>query len=910
MARDIKTRFVLEGEQKFKSAMKDSANAIKVLNSEEKLAKAQFQQTGDAQKYAAQQAEILKQKIEEQKAAVAAAEEAIRQLSENGVAENSRQMQQWKIKLNDAQAALTRMETDLQNLGNESSEAASETDNLGESLQSLDKKASLETVLNSVDRLSTGLGTALTKVKELAQGLVSELREAASWADDLATTALVYGMDTETLQRMQFAAQLVDTDVETIIKSRQKLEQAMKSASPALGDKELEKAKTSVNEYEKAFAQLGVEIMRYGQYRNWEDVFWEAGDALMHMTDGLDDAAKANAEIVRDNTAQQLFGKSWRELIPLFTAGREGYQAALDSAAVVSEEDVGKLTALDDEIQKLKNQFDTLEKTVLAQLAPALTDLATALSGVLSEMNEYLQTEEGQAMLNELSEAVRGLFSDLTNTDFSEVLEKVKSALSSVTDGLGWIKDHGTEVRRAVEGIVGAWMALKVTSGMTTVLALINGMKGLLGGGKTPIQTPTVDATPKGTPVTPTGGAAGGAAAAEAAKSSLWMKIGTSSLGRTVGGLAASGVGDLLGAGVMGAIALGDYTAGGRTLRDGGSIGEALNASAEVIKKTFSQENLNDFLDNWNPSSENANVIAKGVGAAIDWSKDKATGIGNVAKEMLDATGAWVTDTAAEIESSAKEAVDSAGKAFENWQRDVEKNAETFQEDWSNLWDEITGQGGDNSEATGPKVAITPESVEMPSKDDLEQRMFEEFGTSDPVKLKIMMEANPVKAPGADGYWSNGENPVDEMKDSVEQAAPALNQSMDTIGGNASAGLANGINSRAGEAVAAAQALATAVANTIRSALQIASPSRIMMQLGGYVTEGFAEGIESQLGLVNRAAERMAESVNVNPSVGGSGGRNGGMIDVTLMIGPDQLTEILTPLVNDSIGEEVALVRR
>ena len=83
------------------------------------------------------------------------------------------------------------------------------------------------------------------------------------------------------------------------------------------------------------------------------------------------------------------------------------------------------------------------------------------------------------------------------------------------------------------------------------------------------------------------------------------------------------------------------------------------------------------------------------------------------------------------------------------------------------------------------------------------------------------------------------------------------------------------------------------------------------MQLGGYVTEGFAEGIESQLGLVNRAAERMADSVNVNPSVGGtSGSRNGGMIDVTLMIGPDQLTEIMTPLVNDSIGEEIALVRR
>lgn len=832
MARDIKTRFVLEGEQKFKSAMKDSANAIKVLNSEEKLAKAQFQQTGDAQKYAAQQAEILKQKIEEQKAAVAAAEEAIRQLSENGVAENSRQMQQWKIKLNDAQTALTRMETDLQNLGAESSEAASETDNLGESLQSLDKKASLEAVLNSVNRLSDGLGAALTKVKELATGLVSELREAASWADDLATTALVYGMDTETLQRMQFAAQLVDTDVETIIKSRQKLEQAMKAARPNLGSEDFEKQKTSVNEYEKAFAQLGVEIMRYGQYRNWEDVFWEAGDALMHMTDGLDDVAKANAEVVRDTTAQQLFGKSWMELIPLFTAGREGYQEALDSAAVVSEEDVGKLTALDDEIQKLKNQFDTLEKTVLAQLAPALTDLATALSGVLSEMNEYLQTEEGQAMLQDLSDAVRGLFSDLTNTDFSSVLGTVKDALGKVTEGLGWIKDNGDAVTRAVEAIVGAWMALKVTSGMTTVLQLISGMNGLLGfgGGKTPIVAPHVGATPKGGPVSSTGGAVGGAAAESAAKTTMMMKIGTSTIGRAVGGLAASGIGDVAGAAVLGATMLGDYTAAGRTLRDGGSLSEALDASA---------------------------------------------------------------------------------KAFENWQRSVEENAATFKEDWTNLWEEITGQGDDDSKDSGPAVAVDPESIEMPTKEDLEQRMFEEFGTTDPVKLKIMMEANPVKAPGSDGYWSNGSNPVDEMKDSVEQAAPSLNQSMNTIGGNASAGLASGINARAGEAIAAAQVLATAVADTIRSALQIASPSRIMMQLGGYVTEGFAEGIESQLGLVNRAAERMADSVNVNPSVGGaSGSRNGGMIDVTLMIGPDQLTEIMTPLVNDSIGEEIALVRR
>ena len=47
--RDIKTRFKLEGEQEFKRAMSDAASAVKVLNSEEKLAKAQFEATGDAQ---------------------------------------------------------------------------------------------------------------------------------------------------------------------------------------------------------------------------------------------------------------------------------------------------------------------------------------------------------------------------------------------------------------------------------------------------------------------------------------------------------------------------------------------------------------------------------------------------------------------------------------------------------------------------------------------------------------------------------------------------------------------------------------------------------------------------------------------------------------------------------------------
>lgn len=860
MARDIKTRFVLEGEQKFKSAMKDSANAIKVLNSEEKLAKAQFQQTGDAQKYAAQQAEILRQKIAEQKAAVTAAEEAIRQLSENGVAENSRQMQQWKIRLNDAQTALTRMETDLASLGSESSEAAAETENLGDSLESLDKKASLEAVLSSVNKLSDGLGTALTKVKDLATGLVSELSEAASWADDLATTAVVYGMDTQTLQRMQFAAQLVDTDVETIIKSRQKLEQAMKSARPAMGTEDFEKGTQSVNAYEQAFAQLGVQIMRYGQYRDWEDVFWETGDALMHMTDGLDDVAKANAEVIRDTTAQQLFGKSWRELLPLFTAGREGYQAALDSAATVSEEDVGKLTALDDALQELKNQFDVLEKTVLASLAPTLTELSNALSGLLAQFNEYLQSEEGQKMLEGLGEAVSSLFQDITNADFSAALETVKDAMGKINGALDWIKTNRSAVVGAIEAIVGAWMALKVTSGMTTVLQLIAGLKGLgIGGG----------AAAAGAAGAATAGAASGAAGAAGAAA------GGGGFWATLGAVAAKATPALAFLGTLFE----------NVIKPQGND-DILTAEEEAAVKAGNvTPEIQTKIDAANPTQSYIPLVWDD-----NWAKDNP--------EVNDALGMFA-------ESAKSTSSETAAALL----RDM---AERYQKAFVELEDEpIIESIYDNlSEETGNALSEMLETVADGGMVD----PMAAIELIDRVKNELTEKLTSGAAEGSDlnqAMQELGIGAVDNAAGGVDAESGALYNSAQVAGENASVGLANGINARADVAIGAAQALAAAVAETISAVLKIASPSKVMMEMGSYVGQGFAEGIESQIGLVNRAAERMADSVNVNPSVGGGyGNRNGGMIDVALYLGPDQLTEIMTPLMNDAMGEEVALARR
>ena len=71
---EIKTRLSMEGEQQYRSAMKEAANSIKVLDSELKLAESQFKKTGDAQEYLTKKSEILQKQIAAQKEAVAAAE--------------------------------------------------------------------------------------------------------------------------------------------------------------------------------------------------------------------------------------------------------------------------------------------------------------------------------------------------------------------------------------------------------------------------------------------------------------------------------------------------------------------------------------------------------------------------------------------------------------------------------------------------------------------------------------------------------------------------------------------------------------------------------------------------------------------------------------------------------------------
>ena len=78
-------------------------------------------------------------------------------------------------------------------------------------------------------------------------------------------------------------------------------------------------------------------------------------------------------------------------------------------------------------------------------------------------------------------------------------------------------------------------------------------------------------------------------------------------------------------------------------------------------------------------------------------------------------------------------------------------------------------------------------------------------------------------------------------------------------------GLIGGIMSFFGAAGAAAASVAGAVVDGFKSALQIRSPSRVMMKLGGYTAEGFTEGVDDGAADAKKSMERMAAPPKKKP---------------------------------------------
>lgn len=441
MAGGVNIKMGVTGVAQFKQNINTAKQQIKTMNADLALIEKQFKASGDAETYMQQKTEVLKAKLEEQKNVLNQTEQALQKMKDNGVTAASAAFQEMQRQVLAAKGDLIDTEQQLAGVSNSADDAENNVSGMNAQLKRIGDGVSVQNVVQGLDKITGGLEKAAKKAINFAKQIAGAMIDAGSWADDLHTRAMNYGVTDEQLQRMEKTSRIIDTSVEAIVSSQKKLRLGLgKEDKEAMGG---------------LLELLGEGYDPRG--KDWETVFWDAGEALMKFTDAEE----------KEVYAQKLFGRSWQELIPLFTAGREEYEKTNESWKVVSQESIDKLTAMDDEYQKLMANWDTFKHEALSQFAEPMQKAMETINVQLGKFTEWLSSDEGQKF--------------------------VGSVVDTMQKALEWIMkpENIQGVIDAVKAMVAGWAGLKLIGGGAQILQLVTGAKALLGGGKGATDTVT-----------------------------------------------------------------------------------------------------------------------------------------------------------------------------------------------------------------------------------------------------------------------------------------------------------------------------------------------------------------------------------------------------------------------------------
>lgn len=229
--REIRTRISLDGEKEFKTTLADAQRAMRVMGSELKAASAEFEATGNREQLLTTRSKVLRQEIAQQ-------EEIIRSLglavsdSAGKYKENSAVTDGYRIKLNNAQAALSRMKKELEDTDREAEELGRDSRRVGIQIEdgigdaADETKSKLEQMYDAIARdVGNIRGTVtISAVMDIADAVSGALGSVAGFVDQYAEerrsqailgfNARQAGLDDERVQalRAEMAALTGDTD--------------------------------------------------------------------------------------------------------------------------------------------------------------------------------------------------------------------------------------------------------------------------------------------------------------------------------------------------------------------------------------------------------------------------------------------------------------------------------------------------------------------------------------------------------------------------------------------------------------------------------------------------------------------------------------------------------------------------
>lgn len=443
----IKTSIDLTGEKEYRAACSSINTSLREINSEMKLATAEFANNASSSEALTRKQEVLQKQLAEQAKKAEAAETALRKMREAGIDPTDPAYQKMQTNLNNTKAEMAKTEQQINNTSKELKQS----------------KVDWESVGNVVGKVGKAFGTALAALGTAAVGAASALAgltvSASNYADDILTTSANTHIATDDLQKYSYALNFIDGDLNTLTGTMKKNTQIMS------------KARDGNKTYTAAYEKLGISITdTNGELRNGQEVYWEVIDAL----------GKVENETERDALAMQLLGKSGTELNTIIDAGSEAFKDLGNEAEamgyVMSDEAVSALGSFNDKLQQLKAGMTGLKNSAALIALPFLDDLASKGVPILAEFSKGIQEANGD--VSKMGDVIGQGLADVVNLIVEKLPEFVEMGVTLVSSLIEGIVQNAPTIASAAVQIVET-----LVNGIATLLpVLIEGAAQLIVG--------------------------------------------------------------------------------------------------------------------------------------------------------------------------------------------------------------------------------------------------------------------------------------------------------------------------------------------------------------------------------------------------------------------------------------------
>ena len=391
--RENEKRMEGEKEQKYRNNIERLSASMDVLDAEMRKVSAKYADNAESAELSAAKTDLLTQKISLQYDKIDNLKAGLEEAAEN-YGSNAVETLRWEKELNNAEAELYKLNGQLKNNTEQIEDTTTATEdagqsmgNLGDVVNGLTSKLGIQlpdsmkqsmNAMGSLDAsslaLAGGFAAVATAIVKAEKALISMTKEAASNADDLLTLASVTGMTTDSVQELNYMADLTDVSMDRIKDSLKETTNKMQEAAAGTGDA-----------YD-AYQRLGVEITNAdGSLRSAQDVFYDTIDALGEIKNQTE----------RDALAMDLMSESAQELNPLIDLGGEKMRAyaqeAHDMGYVLDNDALKSLQGVVDAYSRLQNTQEGVKNQLAAEFAPYLEEFYGDVTSGIKYIGDVLQ---------------------------------------------------------------------------------------------------------------------------------------------------------------------------------------------------------------------------------------------------------------------------------------------------------------------------------------------------------------------------------------------------------------------------------------------------------------------------------------------------------------------------------------